>query len=123
MARASSSSGDPGTPCSLTDASPGGTCAVWFLYAVRTIDGCLYAVVATDVPRRFNEHVSQGRKAAKYLRAHKPATLAFSQAIGGRSLALKVEYQFKRLTKSDKETIIRKKKLHFDPATGRIVSR
>lgn len=121
MARASSTSGVPGTARLVTGTSATETRAAWFLYVVRTIDGCLYAGIATDATRRFDEHVSQGRKAAKYLRAHKPESLAFYQAIGGRALALKVEYRFKRLAKSDKERIIRRKKLLFDEATGRIV--
>jgi predicted GIY-YIG superfamily endonuclease len=29
----------------------------WHLYVIRTVDGCLYAGIATDVRRRFQEHV------------------------------------------------------------------
>jgi putative endonuclease len=98
------------------------TSLTWFLYVIRTVDNCLYAGIATDVRRRFLEHADGGRKAAKYLRAHKPASLVFFTAIGGRSLALKVEYRFKRLTKRDKEKIIRLEKLAFDDDTGMIIA-
>lgn len=69
----------------------------WHLYVIRTADRKLYAGVTTDVQRRFREHLSQGRKTARYLRAHKPKALVFSQVIGDRSSALRVEYWFKRL--------------------------
>jgi putative endonuclease len=92
----------------------------WFLYVIRTVDNFFYAGITTDVERRFNEHTAGGRKAAKYLLAHKPSALVFFQAVGGRSLALKVEYRFKRLTKRDKETIVACQSLIFDPDTGRI---
>lgn len=92
----------------------------WYLYVVRTVDRHLYAGVSTDVERRFAEHLGQSRKAARYLRAHKPARLVFSQAIGSRSLALKVEYRFKQLTRAQKECIVRAGRLCFDEVSGRI---
>lgn len=92
----------------------------WYLYVVRTVDRHLYAGVSTDVERRFAEHLSQGRKAARYLRAHRPARLVFSQPIGSRSLALKVEYRFKQLTRLQKQRIVRAGRLCFDEVSGRV---
>jgi putative endonuclease len=92
----------------------------WYLYVVRTVDKYLYAGVSTDVERRFAEHLRQGRKTARYLRAHKPRRLVFSQTIGDRSLALKVEYRFKQLTRAQKERIVRAGRLCFDEVSGRI---
>ncbi|MBI2502480.1 MAG: GIY-YIG nuclease family protein [Candidatus Latescibacteria bacterium] len=93
---------------------------IWYLYIVRTVDRHLYAGVSTDVERRFSEHLRQGRKAARYLCAHRPAHLVFSQAIGSRPLALKVEYSFKQLTRVQKERIVRAGWLCFDGVSGRI---
>jgi putative endonuclease len=92
----------------------------WHLYVVRTSGGSLYAGIATDVQRRFREHLAQGSRTPGYLRAHKPRELAFSQAIGGRGLALKVEYRFKRLSKAAKENIIQSGRMAFDGESGRI---
>ena len=78
----------------------------WHLYIIRTTDQKLYAGVTTDVERRFKEHLSQSCRTARYLRAHKPECLVFSQLIGDRSLALKVEYWFKRLPRKRKESIV-----------------
>jgi putative endonuclease len=94
--------------------------ASWHLYIVRTVDQFLYAGISTDVQRRFKEHLAQGRKAAKYLLAHKPQKLAFSIAIGDRALAAKVEYYFKRLSKKEKEWIVGSQELVFDEESGRI---
>jgi putative endonuclease len=93
----------------------------WHLYVVRAEDGSLYAGISTDLQRRLREHEAQGRKAAKYLIAHKPQNLAFSHPVGNRSLALKVEHSFKRLPKSKKEKIIDSQKMIFDKMSGKII--
>lgn len=86
------------------------------------MDDCLYTGITRDVKRRYNEHLSLGRKAAKYFHAHKPASLVFSISVGERSLAHKVEYHFKKMKKTDKENCIRLGKLFFDTETGEIIS-
>jgi putative endonuclease len=92
----------------------------WRLYVVRTMNGALYAGIATDVGRRYKEHASGGRRAAKFLRANPPMAIVLRRRIGSRSLALKVEYRFKRLPKRDKEAIVKAGKMRVDPTTGRI---
>ena len=92
----------------------------WHLYVIRTVDGRLYAGIATDVRPRFQEHMTGGPKAARFLRANPPRKLVFKRRIGPRSLALKVEYRFKRLPKRDKEAIVRAGKLRFDRESGEI---
>jgi putative endonuclease len=94
---------------------------IWHLYVVRTVDDSLYAGITTDVQRRFREHAAQGPRTAGYLRAHKAQALAFSIPVGGKALALKVEYHFKRLAKRDKERIVREKHLGYDKGSGRIL--
>ena len=94
--------------------------ATWHLYIIRTADGALYAGIATDVRCRYLEHAGGGPRAARFLRAHPPRELVFNRRIGSRSLALKVEYRFKRLAKRDKEAIIRTRVLRFDRESGRI---
>jgi putative endonuclease len=94
---------------------------VWHLYVVATEDGCLYAGITTDVDRRYAEHLAQNARTAKYLRAHKPRRLVFRQAIGPRSLALRVEQRFKRLPRSVKAAIVAAGRLFVDDeATGRL---
>ena len=81
-----------------------GSDSEWYLYMVRCRDGNLYTGIAIDIDRRFDEH--QSGKGAKYLRGRAPLKLAFSEKIGKRSLALRIERLIKRLTKNRKERII-----------------
>jgi putative endonuclease len=92
----------------------------WYFYVVRTVGGHLYAGIATDVTRRYQEHVQGGSKAAKFLRAHPPEALVFKRRIGSHSLAIKVEYRFKQLRKRHKEAIVKAGKLRFDRKSGEI---
>jgi len=77
----------------------------WFVYLIRCRDGSLYTGITTDVERRFAEHVAG--KGAKYLRGRGPLTLAFQQQVGSRSSALVTEATIKKLSKAEKEAIIR----------------
>ncbi|WP_368540724.1 GIY-YIG nuclease family protein [Enterobacter soli] len=76
----------------------------WFLYLVRTADNTLYTGITTDVARRFVEH--QTGKGAKALRGKGELRLAFSAPVGDRSLALRLEYRIKQLTKRQKERLV-----------------
>ena len=93
---------------------------IWHLYVIRTTSGALYAGIATDVRRRYQEHASGGRKAARYLRANPPKEIVFKRRIGSRSLALKVEYRFKRLARRDKDEVVKAGKLRIDRRSGEI---
>ncbi len=93
---------------------------IWSLYVIRTVDGCLYAGITTDVQRRFQEHATKSPKAAKFMRARTAKGIVFTRRIGSRSMALKVEDQFKRLRKRQKEAIVRAGKLSFDKKSGAI---
>jgi putative endonuclease len=98
----------------------GPTGVIWYLYVIRATHGSLYAGITTDVGRRYREHAAGGPKAARFLRANPPQELVFKRRIGSRSLALKVEYRFKRLPKRDKEAIVTAGRLRFDHESGAI---
>ncbi|EMO5698735.1 GIY-YIG nuclease family protein [Klebsiella pneumoniae] len=76
----------------------------WFLYLIRTADNRLYTGITTDVPRRFRQH--QSGKGAKALRGKGDLQLAFSHEVGEHSLALRLEYRVKQLTKREKERLV-----------------
>lgn len=69
----------------------------WSVYIIRCGDGSLYTGIATDVERRFAEHVSQGPKTAKYLRGRLPLEIVYRKEIGSRSEASKEELRIKRM--------------------------
>jgi len=76
----------------------------WYLYLIRTENNALYTGITTDVARRFTQH--QTGKGAKALRGKGELTLAFSEEVGERSLALRLEYRIKQLTKRQKERLV-----------------
>lgn len=72
----------------------------WHLYLLRCRDGSLYAGIATDVERRFRQHVAG--KGAKYTRSHPPDCVLGSRAYPDRGSALRAEYALKRQPKARK---------------------
>ncbi len=74
----------------------------WSVYLLRCADGSIYTGISTDVARRIREHES-GNKGAKYLRGRGPLRLEVEYPIGSRSLASKVEYRLKNLSKTQKQ--------------------
>ena len=80
---------------------------VWSLYMIRCGDGSLYTGISNDVARRLEKHQEMGKEGAKYLRGKGPLELVFQQEIGSQSLATKMEQKVKKLSKPQKETMVR----------------
>jgi putative endonuclease len=76
----------------------------WSIYMLRCADGSLYTGIATDVSRRISEH-EQGKRGAKYLRGRGPLELVYQRAVGDRSVATKIEYSVKQLSRTEKEDL------------------
>ncbi len=79
----------------------------YYFYIVRCYDNSLYCGITTDLKRRINEHNSNGKKGAKYLRAKKPVTLVYSEKLKDRNSALVREAHVKKLPKSQKEALVK----------------
>jgi putative endonuclease len=79
----------------------------WYLYLIRCRDDTLYTGISTDVDRRFAQHRSEGYSGSKYLKGRGPLSLVFKEKLGSKSLALKVEYRVKRMTKARKEKLVK----------------
>ena len=77
------------------------------MYIIRCADGSLYTGTTTDVERRLSEHQSQGAKSAKYVRGRAPLELVYSRVVGDRSEAAKEEWRIKRLSRLEKEALVR----------------
>lgn len=78
----------------------------WFIYIVRCANNSLYTGITTDVDRRVHEHQNTS-KGAKYLKGKGPIELVWTTQADNRSQASQIEYQIKRLSKSDKERLIK----------------
>ena len=79
----------------------------WYLYLIRCNAGTLYTGVTINVARRFEEHQSQGKKCAKYLRGKGPLELVHFEELPDMSSAYRLETKIKQLTKAEKERYIR----------------
>ena len=77
----------------------------WYLYMLRTPTGELYTGITTDVTRRMGEH--QSGKGAKALRGKGQLQLAFHCTAGNRSMASKLELKVKKLSKAQKELLVK----------------
>ncbi len=79
----------------------------WFLYIIRCSDNSLYTGITLDMDRRFEEHCSQSKKCAKYLKGKAPLQLVFTTEAGqDKSAASRLEYRIKRLSKLQKERLV-----------------
>ena len=77
----------------------------WKLYILRCGDGTLYTGITTDVEKRFTAHSSG--KGAKYTRGRGPLKLVFQEDCGDHSSALKREAEIKKLSREEKEKLIK----------------
>ncbi len=79
----------------------------WFVYILHCADGTLYTGITTDIERRIREHEGRGGSGAKYLKGRSPLTLAFHHAVPDRSVASKLEYRIKSLSRVEKQLLIK----------------
>lgn len=79
---------------------------IWYVYMVRCCDGSLYTGITKDIARRIKAHNS-GKGGARYTRSRRPVTLVYSEQVGSRSAAARLEYRFKRMPPAQKKLLIR----------------
>jgi putative endonuclease len=75
------------------------------LYILRCADGALYTGISVDVERRVAEHAS-GRRGARCLRGKGPLELVFSEVVGDRAAASRLEYRVKQLSRAQKMELV-----------------
>ncbi len=79
----------------------------WTVYILRCSDNSLYTGITRDLNRRIIEHNNDNRLAAAYTRARRPVTLVYQEAQIDRSSASKREAVIKKMTKAEKEKLIK----------------
>ena len=77
----------------------------WVVYILRCGDGTLYTGITTDLEKRFAVH-GMG-KGAKYTRGRGPLELVYRENCGNHSAALKREAAIKKLSREEKEKLIK----------------
>ena len=80
---------------------------MYYTYMIRCKDESIYTGITTDLERRMEEHFSKDKKCAKYTKTHQAKKLEAAWKTENRVLASKLEYQIKKLKKSDKERLIK----------------
>lgn len=75
-----------------------------YFYVLECRDGSYYGGYTVDPDRRLSEHNSG--KASKYTRTRTPVSMIYVEEFGGKSEAMKAEYAFKQLTRTQKEQFL-----------------
>lgn len=84
---------------------------MFYIYMIRCQDNSIYTGITTDLKRRFDEHKNKD-KGARYTMTHNPLKIECAWATENKSLASKLEFHLKRLSKNSKEDIIKKNNLN-----------
>lgn len=77
----------------------------WVLYILKCADDTYYTGITNNLDKRLSDHESGN--GAKYTRGRGPLKLVFQESHNDRSSASKREYEIKKLSRLDKETLIR----------------
>ncbi len=73
---------------------------MYYVYLLECEDGSIYTGIATDVERRFKEHLEG--KGAKYTGAKKAKRILYTEEYADRSLASKREAEIKKWKREKK---------------------
>ena len=84
---------------------------MYYIYMLRCKDNTIYTGITVDIKRRTEEHFSKNEKCAKYTYTHNAKKLEAVWQTENKSLASKLEYAIKKLTKAKKEELIKNKKI------------
>jgi putative endonuclease len=79
---------------------------------LRCEDNSIYTGITVDVERRMNEHSGRNSKCAKYTMTHKVKKLEAVWESENRITASKLEYHIKRLSKKQKEELIKNNNIY-----------
>ena len=74
---------------------------MYYTYMIRCSDNSIYTGMTNNLERRIEEHITKDKRGAKYTKSHNAE----------KSLACKLEYQIKTLTKQQKENLIKGEKI------------
>lgn len=79
---------------------------MYFVYIIRCKGGALYTGITNNPQRRLGEHFGQTEKCAKFTRSHKAEALEALWSTENRSLASKLEWSIKQLSRQQKLLLI-----------------
>lgn len=79
----------------------------YFVYILRCADGTYYTGVTNDLKKRLHAH-NHAATGAKYTKARRPVTLVYQEKVGARGEAQSREYVVRKLSRVEKESLIKK---------------
>ncbi len=79
----------------------------WLVYVLRCGDGSLYTGVTNDLGNRLKAHLAG--KGSRYVGSRLPARVVWKRGAASHSAALRREAEIKRMSKGEKETLVRGK--------------
>ncbi len=80
---------------------------MYFVYILKTSGNTLYIGQTSNLNRRLAEHREKSPKSAKYIRYFDSFELVYSEIFKTRSEVMKRESQLKKLTRRQKEDLLR----------------
>lgn len=80
----------------------------YYIYILLCKDGSFYTGSTNDIEKRFKDH-TEGH-GARYTKSHKPIKIIYKEEFTNKSEALKREAEIKKLSKKDKEKLIKQEK-------------
>jgi len=79
----------------------------FYTYILKCADDTLYTGYTENLTERIKTHNGETKRAgAKYTRSRRPVKLVYSEAFKNKSAAMKREIEIKKLTRSEKQTLI-----------------
>lgn len=87
----------------------------WCVYIILTKKNRFYTGITTDIKRRFQQHSGAKAGGAKFFRSDSPLQIVYLLICANRSEATIKEMAIKKLTRFQKEILIRKKPLELIP--------
>jgi len=80
----------------------------WFLYILKCRDDAFYTGITTDLERRLDQH--NNGTASRCTRSRLPVVRVYHETCADRSDALKRECAVKKLTREEKELMVKKRR-------------
>lgn len=77
----------------------------WTLYILKCADNSYYTGISNDLAKRISDHESG--KGAKYTRGRGPFEVVYKETLENRSEVSKREIEVKKLSRLEKERLIR----------------
>jgi putative endonuclease len=81
---------------------------MWFVYILLCSDDTFYTGVTTNINKRLRQHNGEIVWWAKYTRIRQPVQIIYTDVFNTRSEACKEESRIKKLTRAEKEKLIKR---------------